>query len=97
MIIPGWRRSGFNPCPSFGVKMVALAAGLNMLGSTFPLTSQKRVKGFSKTTIMPRKNVSVMEETTITHGRNSASRSHLRNVTAELKTPSNQDQKTSDT
>ena len=38
----------------------------------------------------------VMPETTITHGRNSRSRSHLRKVTSEVNTDISQDQNSSE-
>src|SRR5512138_305598 len=95
MIIPGWRRSGFRPRPSSGVKRT-LPAGWNVYSLTPSKVWYSCAKGFSKKTFIPMKNAIVTQATTITHGRNSRSRSHLRSVTSEANADINQDQKSSE-
>src|SRR4030043_326601 len=56
----------------------------------------KRKKGFSMKMLKLKKNARVTNETMVTQGKNSRSRSHLRNVTAEAKADINQDQKISE-
>src|SRR4030042_7218236 len=93
MIIPGWRRRGFNPLPSWGIKRV-VPAGWNIAVEMLPVgVCQKLTNGFSTKMLRRRKNAKVTRETRITQGRNSRSRSHLRRVTAEAKADINQDQK----
>jgi len=96
MTIPGWRSSGFRPRPSLGINGVA-PAGWNMATISRPLAlNQKRSNGFSMKMDMPTKNARVISETTITHGKNSRSRSHLRSVTAVANADINHDQKISE-
>ena len=61
-----------------------------------PVVCQYRANGFSKKMTSPRKKAVVMDVTTMTHGRNSRSRSHVRSVTSEAKADISQDQKSSD-
>ena len=65
-----------------------------MNGATSPLiVCHNRANGFSKKILSERKNASVTAVTATTQGRNSWSRSHLRNVTAVAKADINQDQR----
>src|SRR5215211_8991878 len=93
--IPGWRRSGFSPRPSAGVK-ATLFAGWKVWALTPSNVSNSCANGFSKKTLMLRKNAIVIQATTITHGRNSRSRSHLRRVTSDANADINHDQKRSE-
>src|SRR5512147_2370542 len=95
MIMPGWRRSGFNPRPSWGVKRMAFA-GLKVWAEMPSMVWYSCANGFSKKTFIPIKNAIVTQATTITHGRNSRSRSHLRRVTSDAKADINQDQKSNE-
>src|ERR1051325_10744659 len=92
MTMPGWRRSGFKPRPSGGVKRT-LFAGWNVWAAIPSKVWKSCAKGFSKTRFIPIKKAIVTQATTITQGRNSRSRSHLRNVTNEAKADINHDQK----
>src|SRR5512137_1199707 len=94
MIIPGWRKSGFNPRPSPSEYSTA-PAGWNIAWTTFPLgVAHKRLKGFSKKMIRIKKKPNVIRETTTTQGRNSRSRFHFRKVTALANADISQAQKT---
>ena len=95
MIMPGWRSKGFKPIPSEGVSGIA-PAGRNMAATSPEAVCHHLAKGFSKKMVNARKKAKVTDETTITQGRNSRSRSHLRSVTAEAKADISHDQKSSE-
>src|SRR4030042_991662 len=94
--MPGWRRRGFSPLPSLGVKSVAPAGG-NMEGMILLVgVCQRLMNGLSTNRLRRRKNARVIRQTRITQGRNSRSRSHLRKVTADAKADISQDQNSSE-
>src|SRR3972149_3236725 len=96
MIIPGCRKRGLRPWPSLG-KIGLAPAGRNRAVSCWPSgESHSRAKGFSKKITRERKKESVTIVATITQGRRSRSRLHLRRPTAEAKADISHDQKTSE-
>src|SRR3989304_3674675 len=97
MIMPGWRRSGFRPRPSGWRGTGVVPKGWNIALTTAPFESNHmRAKGFSKKMDIIKKKAIVTDETTMTQGRNSRSRSHLRSMTSEAKADISQDQKISE-
>ena len=95
MTMPGWRSSGFRPRPSAGVKAM-LFAGWKVWAAIPAKSWYSCANGFSKARLIPRKNDIVIPQTTMTHGRNSRSRSHLRRVTREVNADISQDQNRSE-
>ena len=72
-------------------------AGAKVYAAMFPSKVwYRRANGFSNRIFSIRKKASVTLATTITHGRNSWSRSHLRSVTSEAKADMSHDQNRSD-
>src|SRR5512143_3243590 len=97
MIIPGWRSRGLSPRPSGWSGTAVVPAGWIMDFTTSPAElNHMRANGFSKNTDIARKNAIVTEQTSITQGRNSRSRSHFRSVTKEANADINHDQKISE-
>ena len=96
MIIPGCRSSGFSPWPSVSLSGVAPAGRRKAVISWPSAPIHSRANGFSTKTTSVRKNARVAIETTITHGSNSRSRSHLRKPTALAKAAISHDQNTSE-